>query len=464
MIEKSPFFFLFMSAVSGALFSSFSSVKILGVFLCLIAVVWFILLKVKLNVVLALSIFLMGLVWIEMPNAFPSGKFFLIGKVRSVSNRTLKISHVRFYSQGTWVKGRNTYIFLKDYNDDGSPAIQNTFMALVNNDNGKMSVENAFWLNFNTPLERIYKWGSNVSSFLYNEMKKYIFSESDTVASISLGRKDVSYEIRETYKNGGYAHIFAVSGMHVGFLAFVSLLVVSEFLPWNVSKYPLTFFIVLLYGFVTGFSIPTSRAIFIFGFYTFFKLADRPQKLLNVLGLVGVIEVILEPSIIFDVSFQLSYAAVVSIAILFPVLPKFRPQMLSDSLNLTLAANIGVIPFLILNYGKVYLASFFFNALIVPFLAMIILEGAFIFSFFSFLGMHFAERIVGAGIYPFAKMLDEVATITEKMPLSAVSVRPKVAFFWLTLSGAALLFFWVLFLRSKPDISGKYRKNSVDGP
>ncbi len=462
MGEKAPFFFLFISAIIGALSSSFFQIKWIGILFCLAAVVWFFFLKARINILLAFSIFLIGFVWIETPWGFPNGNFFLVGKVRSISNKVVKLSNVHFHQGNEWVKGRDTYVFLKKYGNADNPSIQNTFMALVENEEGMLKAKEAFWVGFDTALEKLYAWGSKLSEFLYGEMKKYVFSEADTVASMFLGRKDVSYEVRQTYKNGGYAHIFAVSGMHVGFLSFLTLLFISEFLPWNFLKYPLTFFVVLLYGFITGFSTPTIRATAIFGLYVLFKLIDRPQNFLNILGLVGLIEILLDPSLVFDVSFQLSYSAVTSIAVLFPILPKFRPKMLSDSLNMTIAANIGVIPFLILDYGKIYLASFVFNVTIVPILVAILLEGAFLFSVFAFLKIHFIEKILGGGMYPFAKLLDNVADLTKRMPLSALSVKPKVAFFLLTLSSVVLLLLWFSLPSLKPGILGRCRRNSTD--
>lgn len=462
MITRAPFFFIFLGSVLGSLFFSAFQFKILGLAIACGAILYIFFIRTKGQLVLALFLFAMGLVWLESPYNFPSTDFFLIAKVRSVSSHVIKSSSVRFYKDKKWWKGRDSYIFLNTYQNKTRPQIQNTFMALVKKDGKSLRAKDAFWVSFDTPIEKLYDTGSKISLFLYTEMKKYVFSEADTVASIFLGRKDVSYEVRQTYKNGGYAHIFAVSGMHVGFISFLTLLIISEFLPWNFFKYPLTFFFLTFYGFMTGFSIPTLRAISFFGLYALFKLLDRPQDFLNVLGLVGTIEVILDPSIIFDVSFQLSYSAVTSIAILFPILPRFRPRLLSDSFNLTVAANVGVVPFLILNYGKIYLASFIFNISIVPILTAIILEGAFFFSLFSLVGFHLAEKIIGGGIYPFAKLLDIVAYVTEKMPLSVISVGPKVALFWITLSSAVLPFSLILFLRLKPGNEGKYRKNSTD--
>lgn len=463
MKEKAPFFFLFMATIVGALLSSLVQTKEIAIFLCAISVALFFFLNVK-KVILILAIFLMGFVWLEMPSDFPHGKFFLVGNVRSVSTDVVKLSHVRFHWKGKWIRGKDLYLFLNRYTNNDKPLrIQNTFMALVENANGRIKTDESFWLSFNGPLEKLYAYGSKVSDFLYKEMKKYLFCESDTISSIFLGRKDTSYEIRQTYKDGGYAHIFSVSGMHVGFLAFVTLLFLSEFIPWNTLKYPMTFFVVLFYGFITGFSIPTLRAVSVFGLWSLLKILDRPQHLLNVLGLVGLCEVLFDPSIVFDVSFQLSYSATIAIALFFPILPKFHPKFLSESLNITIAANIGVIPFLILHYSKIYLFSFVFNVTIVPLLVMVLLEGAFLFSISALLGFHLVERVFGAGIYPFAKILDGVANLTKKMPLSTVSVE-SVAFFWITLSIVVLLSCWVMIFPLKPDTLDKYRRSSVDDP
>lgn len=460
MASKSPVFFLFLATIIGSLFSHFFSVW-LGLTLCGVAIMLFFI-KNRINVLWILSLFFFASAWILSPKTLPNGQNFIVGKVRHASSNVVKVTGVRFHAGQKWIRGGTLYVFLPKYERFGYPQPGDLFMAQVEKGDSVKAKE-VFWTGSNALVDRMLKWGMKTSDHVYSKMKLYMLGEADTVASIFLGRRDTSFELKQAYRNGGYAHIFSVSGMHVGIIAAITLILLSEFMPWNVLKYPFAFVLVVAYGFVTGFSIPTFRAVAIFGVFAFFKLVDRPQNFLNVLGMVGLFEVLKDGSIIFDVSFQLSYSAVIAMAILVPYLPSFRPKWLSDAVNFTLAANVGVIPFLILNYGKIYLTSFIFNVFLVPILVMFILEGALIFSFFAVIGMIPFEKLIGAGVYPFARILDWIAYFTKKLPLSTVDVQPRVTIFWITFLLVGLLLSRFLFhdALGTGDIS---HKNSIDDP
>ena len=462
MASKSPVFFLFLSAIAGALLSRVFSVW-LDLAICLLAVVlFFVLVKVHVNVIWILSLFFFAIAWVFAPNPLPNGQNFIIGKVRHASFSVVKITDVRFHNAKRWIRGGFLYVFLPRYSHLGHPEAGDIFMARV--EKGEfVKAKEAFWINSDSLVDKMLRWGGTESNHIYSKMKMYMSSEADTVASMFLGRRDTSFELKQAYRNGGYAYIFSVSGMHVGIIAAITLILLSEFVPWNTLKYPLVFILVIIYGFVTGFSIPTFRAVSIFGVFTFFKLIDRPQSFLNILGVIGLFEVLKDGSIIFDVSFQLSYSAVIAMAILVPHLPQFNPKWISTAVNFTLAANIGVIPFLILNYGKIYITSFIFNVLLIPILVMFVLEGTLMFSAFVMIGATTFERITASGIYPFAKLLDWIAYFTKGLPLSAVDVQPRVTIFWITFLLVGLLLFRFLLCDDSGTVDILH-KNSADDP
>ncbi len=460
MREKSPFFLVFLGGVIGGVLSHIVPTWV-GL-LVLIAgglSVWLL----KERTAEFLSVIVCGVVLLFSPAVLPNGKYFLTGRVSSFSSRAVRLSDVKFHQKGRWIRAEDTYVFLRSFGNGKKVDIHDIFSAYAESKSGRVVAEKYFAFSQNSPLDKIYAFGAKLSNFLYGEFKKYTFGEAQTISSLFIGKRTLTYTKMEMYRNGGYAHIFSVSGMHVGMITLFSLLFVSEFLPWNWAKYPFTAMVIVLYGFVTGLSIPTLRAVAMFLLFAFFKLIDRPQSLLNILGIVGTVEILMDPSVVFNVSFQLSYAAVVSIAILLPRLPVFRPKWLSDSLWLTVAANIGVMPFLILHYSKIYLASFIFNSTIVPLLVFVLMEGALLFSIFAFGGVVIAEKVIGGGIYVFSKLLDKVAYVTNKMPLSIVEVKPAKAFFLLSLLSVVALFLLIYFAEPA-DNPGINHKNSVDDP
>ncbi|MGC8612377.1 MAG: ComEC/Rec2 family competence protein [Athalassotoga sp.] len=453
---RSPFFIFFVFAVFGALLSAFTTWKI-GMAILILAIFFVI---VKRNLIIAFSLFFMGLAAILFPPFIPDGTFFVTGRINQVSGNAVSIGNVRLHTHKGWERASSTYVFIKSdsYPD---PKISDLFMARIQKSDGKIVALEAFWTYLpESFVDDVMRWGANISDFIYMHFKEYVIAGSDTLASVFLGRRDVPYQLKQMYNESGYAQIFAVSGSNVWIIAALSLIFLSELVPMNYVKYPVVIMIIIFYGIITGLSIPTFRAILTFGIYTIFKITGRNQSMMNILGLVGLTEVLIDGSVIFDPSFQLSYSAVIGMITIMPMLPRYKPYYISDAFNAAIGANIGFTPFLILNFGKIYLASFPFNALVIPILMMIVMEGAVFLSFFAILGIKIGEIILGSGISPFVKMLDILAYLTTKMPLSTVSVPSKMIFFVITFLILSILVL-IHFLRSQ-GIQGKSRKFSID--
>ncbi len=454
---KSPFFIFFLFSISGALISAFTTWKI-GMAILVLAIFFII---VKRNLLIVFSLLFMGLAAILFPPFIPDGTFFITGRINQVSGNAVSIGNVKLHTLEGWKRASSTYVFVKNSYSDSDPKTADLFMARIQKSDGRVVALEAFWTYLPESLmDDVMRWGANISDFIYTQFKEYVLAGADTLASVFLGRRDVPYQLKQMYNESGYAQIFAVSGSNVWIIATISLIFLSELVPMNYVKYPIVIMIIAFYGVITGLSIPTFRAILTFGIYTIFKITGRNQNMMNILGLVGLIEVLIDGSVIFDPSFQLSYSAVVGMITVTPLLPRYKPYYISDALNTAIGANIGFIPFLILNFGKIYLASFPFNALVIPILMMIVMEGAVFFSLFAIVGIKIGEIILGYGISPFVKMLDILAYLTTKMPLSTISVPSKEIFFVITFLILSILV--LLYLLRSQGIQDKRRKFSID--
>lgn len=457
-MKKHPFFFFFLAAILGVMVSR-TALWWIGPFLSAFAVL---VIFTKQNILLSLSMCFVGIAMMIAPAAIPDGIHFITGRVNQVSGNHVNISNVRLHTSNGWIRSDSAYVFISNNRySQTPPEISDFFMARVEKINGKISSLESFWTEWPSSfLDIMMKRGADMSNFIYDHFKKYVVAGADTLASVFLGRRDVPYDLKIMYNNSGYAQIFAVSGANVWIIAVISLIFLSELVPMNYVKYPIVLAIIVAYGVITGFSVPTFRAVFTFGIYTVFKLMDRKQTFLNILGLVGLFEILTDGSVIFDPSFQLSYSAVVGMVTVTPFLPEFKPKYVSSAINVSIGANIGIIPFLILDFGRIYVASFPFNALVVPVIMMILMEGALLFSCFAILKISIIEMIIGAGISPFVKILDGLAYFTNMLPFSMVDVPSKMAVFWITFSIFSLfVFLFLIHSQGNQDIS---RKSSID--
>lgn len=151
--------------------------------------------------------------------------------------------------------------------------------------------------------------GEKIKLDIISELKD-MGVETELLKSVIFGDKeDLSQAEREDISKSGIGHLFAVSGFHIGlFYVLISVFLSLFLIPYR-YKISISLLLTFIYWLTTGPSISASRAFFMLLIYTFFKLIDYPQSSINVIGLSGIIFLFFSPTIIADVSFQLSFVA-----------------------------------------------------------------------------------------------------------------------------------------------------------
>lgn len=146
--------------------------------------------------------------------------------------------------------------------------------------------------------------------------------EKSVLATITLGyRKDMSRDVRKRFSLTGVAHLLAVSGFHVavvcGFLSLLfSFLPKSSFYRW--LKYLLTLCLLWCFVVITGLAPSAVRAGLMLTLYLTGRVLRRTTDGYNTLAAAAFCMLAFNPLYLFDVGFQLSYLAVLSILFLQP--------------------------------------------------------------------------------------------------------------------------------------------------
>lgn len=140
-----------------------------------------------------------------------------------------------------------------------------------------------------------------------------------TIAVLTGNTSGMEADALENMRAGGIAHVFAVSGLHVGALYAFCLLLYKK-TPLKKLPNPVRFFllagILLFYGGICGFSPSIIRATVLCLVAYFAKIIGIKTDLLDVLGVGAFIVLCITPTALFEVGFQLSFAACFGIAIL----------------------------------------------------------------------------------------------------------------------------------------------------
>ena len=144
--------------------------------------------------------------------------------------------------------------------------------------------------------------------------------EASVMQTLLLGEKDeLDRDVKELYQKNGIAHILSISGLHITLLGMGLYRLLKRLgVPVRVAAAGGAVGL-LLYGMMVGMSVSASRAIGMYLLQMLGIFVGRTYDMLTGLGLMALLLVLQEPERLFDVSFLMSFGAVLGICILTPV-------------------------------------------------------------------------------------------------------------------------------------------------
>lgn len=162
--------------------------------------------------------------------------------------------------------------------------------------------------------------------------KVFPAKEASVMQTLLLGEKEeLDAEVKALYQKNGIAHILSISGLHITLLGMgVYRLLKRLGLPVRAAAVGGAM-LLLIYGVMVGMSVSASRAIGMYLLQMLGIFVGRTYDMLTGLGLMALLLVIQEPERLFDVSFLMSFGAVLGICILTPVLSGDGREMDADA-------------------------------------------------------------------------------------------------------------------------------------
>ena len=212
-------------------------------------------------------------------------------------------------------------------------------------------------------------------------------------------RRGIDYETKEQFVNAGVIHVLAVSGLHVGYIALIFLLIFGRFNLF--VKAGLTILGLLLFVLITGGPPSVVRASVMAIVIIFAFVSGRSTNIFNSLAIAALIILLFDASEIYSAGFQLSFSAVLSIAIIYPIFKKKINSFIHSKFwnyvflfgAVSLSAQIGTLPFTLLYFGKLSIIALFANLAVIPLIGFILSIGiaTLTFSFIPFVASAFAS-------------------------------------------------------------------------
>lgn len=209
-------------------------------------------------------------------------------------------------------------------------------------------------------------FGAGFIRFVFQARKSFIASLERVLpsepASLLTGivwgnQGQFSKRFYEDMKTSGLLHVVVASGANV--LALVNLFKkAGRFLDRRILVIG-TLPVIVFYGFIVGNDPPIVRAVLVSGIALVSGLLGRQAKPLRSLFLAGVAMIVVNPRLGFDISFQLSFGAVLGILLFGDI---FKRVFRWSDLATTLAAQAVTTPILALHFGEISPLSFLSNA------------------------------------------------------------------------------------------------------
>ncbi|CAA0190540.1 Probable transmembrane hypothetical protein [Tenacibaculum maritimum] len=233
----------------------------------------------------------------------------------------------------------------------------------------------------------LISFASSIRYKIQHSLKKASFSPNGyaLINALLLGeRKNLSNELLENYAKAGAIHILAISGLHIGIILLLlsQLLKPLEYLSnGRILKSFLIVTILWAFAFITGLSPSVARAVTMF---SFIAIGNSFQKTLPIeYSLVSsmLFLLLIQPTFLFEIGFQLSYLAVFGIIWIQPLL--YRLWNPSNSFlnkiwqlaTVSIAAQTAVLPISLYYFHQFPSLFLLSNIVIIPFLGIILTCG-----------------------------------------------------------------------------------------
>ncbi len=249
-------------------------------------------------------------------------------------------------------------------------------------------IEGIITIDTLTNIKVIYESPELFSNSIF-QVRKYINKQislmhnSETAALLRglllADRREIDQETKTQFINSGVIHVLAVSGLHVGFIALIFIILFGRFNIYLRSV--LTIIGLLLFMILTGVPPSVFRATVMALVIIVAFLTNRSTNIFNSLAIAALIILIINPDEIYSPGFQLSFSAVIAIGVIYPIISRVinRLQIKSKFVRYVLlfmavsfAAQIGTMPFTLIYFGKLSVIALAANIIVIPAIGIII--------------------------------------------------------------------------------------------
>ena len=219
----------------------------------------------------------------------------------------------------------------------------------------------------------MWQFRQEACAFLIRELGE---NDGPLICAMLLGEKSsLDEENKNLYQRNGISHILAISGLHLTLLGSGVVRCLRRIVGGKKRVAFFAVFIMSLYCVFTGNSISTIRATIMFALSLIAEMVGRSYDSLSALGLAAILQLFMNPYVLNNSGFLLSFLAVIGVTFVAPRLQEILggKSKTAKSLCISLSASVTTLPVLLWNYGTYPWYSVFLNLLILPLMSVLLL-------------------------------------------------------------------------------------------
>ena len=274
-------------------------------------------------------------------------------------------------------------------------------------------------------------------------------------------RDDLDRDLVQSYSNTGVVHIIAISGLHLGMIYGLLLVLFKPFKKFKFTKIlkPITILFVLWgFSFIAGAAPSILRSAVMFTFIVLGESIGKRTNMYNSLAASAMLILLFNPFSLWDVGFQLSYSAVLSIVVFQKHINQWffiKNKLLKGlwSLNaVTLSAQILTLPIVLYHFHQFPTLFMFTNLFAVPFSGLVLYAELLLLVtyFIPYVGP-MVGKMAGFGVGVMNKFIQQVDTLPFSVWTSLQISIPQAIILYGSIIGFAA---WLIHKHAKSFIIG----------
>ena len=286
---------------------------------------------------------------------------------------------------------------------------------------------------------------------IFYKLKNFMYDRSDKIDnstyiySFVLGKTQlIDIDVLNTYRTNGVSHLFALSGQHVSVFSLILLWILKKLKIKELPRYIIIFIFLLLFSFITGFSPSILRSTLLFFLLGINKVFYFNIKTINILYIVFIILVLINPFVIYNLSFILSFTAAFFL-IIGSDLVKGK-NYFTSLFKVSLLASLSTMMVSIYYFGYTNPLAPLYNMFFVPFVSMIVFPLSLLVFIFPFLSLvlNFMTNIMESVSILFSKL--NLIIYFPKVSLIIVFIFELLIILYIKFKKKTLLFILALIL------------------